>query len=87
MKLIYAYLILSLSLLITGCGNETISSNELVVRNGVFYKVNSETGFTGNVVGKYQSGQKKEELNFKDGKQDGELIYWYPNGQKKYEQS
>ena len=86
-KFIYINLILSLSLLITGCGTETISSNELVMRNGVFYKVNSETGFTGKVVGKYPSGQKKEELNLKDGKPDGESISWYPGGQMKSEET
>ncbi|MDG2182300.1 MAG: hypothetical protein P8L78_11445 [Mariniblastus sp.] len=40
------------------------------MRNGVFYKVNSETGFTGKVVGKYPNGQKMYEQSYQDGKFD-----------------
>jgi len=86
-KFIYIYLILSLSLLITGCGTETISSNELVMRNGIFYKVNSETGFTGKVVGKYPSGQKRLERTFKNGQPNGLSVSWHENGQKRLEET
>ena len=33
----------------------------------------------------YESGQKKEEGTFKDGKEDGLKTWWYENGQKSYE--
>ena len=29
------------------------------------------------------NGQKKSEINFKDGKQDGPQTYWSENGQRK----
>ena len=35
----------------------------------------------------YESGQKKEEGSFKDGKEDGLKTWWYENGQKMSESS
>ena len=37
-------------------------------RNGIKYEVNSEVGFTGKYVEKYENGQKKVEINYKNGK-------------------
>jgi len=33
----------------------------------------------------HNNGQKMEERNYKDGKEEGPLTYWYENGQKEYE--
>ena len=57
------------------------------MRNGVFYKVNSETAFTGKVVGKYPSGQKKEDFNYKDGERHGLSNEWFESGQMKSEET
>ncbi|MDA7887269.1 toxin-antitoxin system YwqK family antitoxin [bacterium] len=84
MKLVYTYFTLTLVLLIAGCGPETTSYDELVERNGITYKVNSETGFTGKAVW-LVNGQKKEELTYKDGKNHGLSTAWFENGRKKAE--
>jgi len=54
-------------------------------RNGIKYEVNSEVGFTGKYVEYYKNGQKKSELNYKNGKENGLDTRWYGNGQKSYE--
>ena len=33
----------------------------------------------------YENGQKKSEVNVKDGKLNGKYTYWYENGQKMFE--
>ena len=51
---------------------ETI--DELVKRDGLFYKKNSEIPFSGEVTGQYQG-------SYKNGKAEGPWIFYYPNGQ------
>ncbi|MCP4081863.1 MAG: hypothetical protein GY743_16620 [Planctomycetaceae bacterium] len=87
-------------LLVAGCGSEkvidteqqvidteqnVIDTEQLVERNGIYYEVNSEVGFTGRVVGTHMNGQKEREGNYKDGKEVGKRTEWYENGQKKEE--
>ena len=49
-----ATLLCALMLLIAGCGSEkVINIEQLVERNGIWYEVNSEVGFTGRSVGTY----------------------------------
>ena len=61
---------------------EEINVSQLQGRTGVWYKIDSETPYTGRVVDKYSSGQKKRELTYKDGIPDGPATAWYENGQK-----
>ena len=84
MKLVYTYLILTLTFLIAGCGPETTSYDELVERDGITYKAKSETGFTGKAVW-LVDGQKKEEVTYKDGKLNGLSTAWFESGQKQAE--
>ena len=76
--------------LIAGCGSgdtaektaeKAIDFKQLVERDGIWYEVNSEVGFTGRSVGTYENGQKKSEGTFKDGKKNGKVTLWYENGQ------
>ncbi len=83
----------ALVLLVTGCGSEQVIDTEqqvidieqLVERDGAVYEIDSEVGFTGRAVGSYENGQKKGEVNLKDGKLDGKFLEWYENGQKRTE--
>ena len=54
-------------------------------RNGVMYLPNEETPFTGRGKKFHENGQKKVEINFKDGKLDGLWTRWYESGQKNAE--
>ena len=48
---------------------------ELVKLEGIFYKKFTETPFTGKVIGRLVQG------SIKDGKKEGEWVYYYNNGQ------
>ena len=51
-------------------------------RNGLIYIPNEATPFTGVYIPTYLNGQKQKEINYKDGKQEGLVIWWDENGQK-----
>ena len=64
---------------IVGCGGD---APKLVIRDGLFYEVNSETPFTGVLVSKHENGQKSADETWKDGKREGLGTMWHANGQK-----
>ena len=68
-----------------GCGDVTVDVEDLEYRNGVKYLPNEKTPFTGKAESFYENGQKKGEVNFKDGKEDGLFRWWGENGQKEAE--
>jgi antitoxin component YwqK of YwqJK toxin-antitoxin module len=76
--------ILTSLMIMVGCEKEVSSLQE---RNGVYYEINSEDGFTGKLVELYSDGQKMSEEYFKDGKREGIYTAWYENGQKKSERT
>ena len=48
--------------------------DDLVERNGLYYKKFSDTPFTGKITGKYQG-------SYKNGKRDGEWVGYHYDGQ------
>jgi len=78
-------LILFLGLLMVGCGEQVIDKSELEGRNGLAYLTNEKTPFTGRAESLFSKGQKREEINLKDGLADGRYTLWYRNGQKREE--
>ncbi len=56
--------------------------NVIQERNDLVYGVNQHEPFTGLYVKKYKNGQKKLEVNVKDGKRDGLEMTWDENGKK-----
>ena len=81
---------LSAMLLLAGCGEDEdveIDGNLIQERGGVAYLPKEEDPFTGVAVFKYVSGQKEEEVTYKDGKEEGLCTYWYESGQKKRERT
>ena len=54
-------------------------------RAGLTYIPNETTPFTGVYIRTYPNGQKKSEINYKDGKPEGLVTLWYENGQKQLE--
>jgi len=74
--------ILTSLMFMVGCEKEVSSLQE---RNGVYYEINSEKGFTGNLIKKYPNGQKMSEGHHKDGKREGIYTDWYENGKKQAE--
>ena len=64
------YLLLPLLLLIISC-SKPIDEKSFVQRNGVYYKVNSETPYSGKSFSLHDNEKKKRKVNYKDGKLDG----------------
>lgn len=80
MKTIRVLAILLAVLVAAGCGKKTVKVEK---RWGLYYEVNSETPFTGKgTLWFYENGQKQDEYEYRDGKEDGKFTYWYENGQK-----
>jgi len=73
-------IILSLVLL-AACSSKEIPYENLVVRQGVHYEVNSQTPFTGVTVKYHENGQLESKGNYKDGKKDGLSERYRINGQ------
>ena len=72
------------SLLLLGCGEKVVES--LQERDGLFYAVNEDKGFTGRFAEYWdENGQKISETNYKEGKKDWLETLWHENGQKKQE--
>ena len=71
-------------LLIVGC-SKPLDDESLIDRGGVKYQQDSQKPYSGKVFRLYESGEKKIEGSYKDGKLDGKWTDWYENGQKKYE--
>ena len=73
--------ILCLVLLSSYSYSEEVPKYKLVERQGITYKVNSTTPFTGSSVEYHWNGQLEEIRNYKDGKIHG-LVKWFRvNGQ------
>ena len=86
--------ILAIVFFITGCDSngflEKMGLKEKITtitqtRNGLVYLPNSDEPFTGKYVTYYLNGQKKVEINYKEGKRNGLTTGWYENGQKESE--
>ncbi len=83
MKL-FNYIYIGLSILTISCSQKTITLTEDELPEDVFYLDNNMTPFSGKCVIYYSnSGTVKEELQFKDGIQDGPHISYYKSAQIK----
>ncbi|MEI6455563.1 MAG: hypothetical protein WCO93_04685 [bacterium] len=67
-----------------GCAVKKVNFDQLQDRNGLFYLVNSDKPFTGEVVS-YANGRVEFEGEIKDGLREGLWSYYFPSGQKKIE--
>ncbi len=70
-----------LVVLVAGCGGETVDVDKMVERDGVWYKPNSDSPFSGVLIDSYPNGQKKFEAKVYRGKQHGKQTHWFENGQ------
>jgi len=98
-NLLLFLIIVTLSLLLGGCGEEVtvepvaevkpelegVSEDEVERREDITYLKGSDTPYTGKVYQLYPNGQKEYEADFWNGKEDGLQTEWYENGQKKEE--
>ena len=85
MKKIITFLF-AVSLSLLGAEDDQVAIKSLqkrgVAHNQLYYLPNQNMPFTGKAVAKWPNGQKKTEINYKDGKRDGLKAHWYESGQK-----
>ena len=72
--------LVTLPLLLGGCGEKSVNVEELEDREYISYLKGSDTPYTGKAFTLYNNG--KMETNFKDGKEHGLKTMLYKNGQK-----
>jgi len=78
-------LFISVILTILGaCSSERVNFGQLQDRSGMFYLVNSDKPFSGDVVS-YVNGKMEFEGKIDKGLRETKWTYYYPNGQKKME--
>ena len=71
-------------MLIIACSSEKVSFSQLQDRNGLYYLVNKDKPFTGDIVS-YVGGKVEFEGRIENGLKTGLWSYYYPSGQKKAE--
>lgn len=81
MKKIMMIILLGTTMIACDGQKEQTKLNQLQNRNGIIYSVNKTKPFTGNAKSYYKNGQVKDDLNFRDGKQNGLQEIYYENGQ------
>jgi uncharacterized protein len=71
-------------LIIFACSSEKMNFSKLQDRNGLYYLVNSQKPYSGEVVS-YANGNIEFEGQIENGLREGLWVYYYPSGQKKME--
>ncbi|HIB32429.1 MAG TPA: hypothetical protein EYO45_04895 [Candidatus Marinimicrobia bacterium] len=87
-------IILILLYLIVGCSKPTnervlikepINYKKILVKDDdrIFYTINTNKPYSGDVFSLYDDGKKKDEGALKNGRENGGWTYWHENGQKR----
>ena len=79
-------IIVSLPLLLGGCGEKGVNRKELKadleLPDLIYYLKGSDTPYTGKAFTLYGNGKKESNQNYKDGRLHGLFISWRYNGEK-----
>jgi len=78
--------LLSVLLILFACSSEKMNFSQLQDRNGLYYLVNEDKPYSGEVVS-YINGKSEFEGKIEKGLRVGTWVYYYPSGQKKMEGS
>lgn len=71
-------------MMLIACSSEKVNFSQLQDRNGLFYLVNKDKPFSGEVES-YLNGKIEFEGKIENGLREGPWLYYYPSGQKKAE--
>ena len=74
-------ILISIALLQFSCGDKVeVHISQTIMFEGRLYKMDSKDPFSGIVYNTYPDGLREYEGEYKDGKPNGLLTYWYNNG-------
>ena len=62
---------------------QTVDYSKIEFRGELAYLQKQENPFSGRAIEYYSEGKKKAEVNYRNGRLNGEYADWYPNGQMK----
>ncbi|MBT3569781.1 MAG: hypothetical protein HN494_13100 [Opitutae bacterium] len=62
---------------------KTVDYSKIEFRGELAYLQKQENPFSGRAIEYYSEGKKKAEVNYRNGRLNGEYADWYPNGQMK----
>jgi antitoxin component YwqK of YwqJK toxin-antitoxin module len=79
------FLLISL-LILFACSSEKMNFSRLQDRNGLYYLVNEDKPFSGEIIS-HLNGKPEFEGQIENGLREGLWVYYYPSGQKKMEGS
>ena len=71
MQRILGFLVVGFALFVAGCGQETVNLDQLIERDGVAYKIDSDQPFTGTAIQTDKNGKKKLDGKFKTARRSG----------------
>jgi antitoxin component YwqK of YwqJK toxin-antitoxin module len=77
-------LIAGILVLLFACSSEKVNFSQLQDRNGIYYLINKDKPFTGDVI-QYNNGKVEMEGRIDNGLRVGLWVSYYPSGQKKME--
>lgn len=80
-KILLGFLLISF---FVACGTKEVEFSKLQNRNGIFYQVNQEKGFSGIAKKYYKDKTLKESITIKNGVFSGPTETFFQNGQTKY---
>lgn len=78
--------LLIVMLMVIACSSERMNFSKLQDRNGLYYLVNEDKPFTGEIVSHF-NGKPEFEGQIENGLRVGLWVFYYPSGQKKMEGS
>ena len=85
-------IILSVTLILLGCGkdkdevnNKAVDYGSLQARDGLVYIKDESRSFSGRAESRHENGELKSSITYKDGKKDGLVRSWYENGKMQME--
>jgi antitoxin component YwqK of YwqJK toxin-antitoxin module len=76
------FLISGIMMILIACSSERMNFSQLQERSGMYYLVNSDKPFSGD-VSSYVNGKVEFEGKIDKGLKEGPWTYYHPNGQKK----
>ena len=85
-NLLLFLIIVTLPLLLGGCGENVVNDSEIEYRDGVAYLKGSNRSYTGKIIGLNSRGEKRSESQLEKGKMIS-WISWHDNGKKAGEEN
>ena len=62
--------------------NTILPSDSVIIKNGLFYTIDTKQKYVGKIIDKWENGNNKIDIRIKDGLKHGSSKEWFASGQK-----